>query len=53
MIYGKEEIANVVCDVHGQSHVCEMKAVAQRDQRQCDDMMPYQLSEVLSRFFEL
>lgn len=52
-IHGKEEIANVMRDVHGQPHIREMEAVAQPDQRQRDDMMPHQLLEVLSWFFQL
>jgi hypothetical protein len=41
-----------VRDVHGQSHVREVEAVAQPDQRQRDDVMRDELLEVLSRLLE-
>ncbi len=49
--YGKEEIADVVGDVDGQTHVGEVEAVAQADEGQADDVVADQLLEVLARLF--
>ena len=37
--YCKEEITNVVRDIHCNAHVCKVKSVTQPDQRKRDDMM--------------
>lgn len=50
--YGEEEIADVVRDVDGDSHIREMKAVAQSDQRQRHNMMSDQLFEILPRLLQ-
>jgi hypothetical protein len=42
-----------VRDVHGNSHVSEMEAVAQPDERKRNDVVQHQLLEVLTRFLQL
>jgi hypothetical protein len=49
----KEEITNVMRDVHRNPHVREMEAVAQPNQRQRNDMVQHQLLEILSRLLQL
>ena len=49
--YGEEEVADVVCDVNCDAHVCEVKAITQPDQCECDHVVPDQLLEVLPRLF--
>ncbi len=53
MTYGEEEIANVVGDVDCNAHLCEVKAIAQPDQRDRKEMVQDQLLEVLPRLFQL
>ena len=49
--YGKEEVADVVRDVDGDTDVGEVVAVAEIDQADGDDVVGDQLLEVLSRLF--
>jgi hypothetical protein len=42
-----------VSDIHSNSHVSEMEAVAQPDERKRNDMVQHQLLEVLTRFLQL
>jgi hypothetical protein len=39
MTYGQEEIADIMGDVHGQTHVGKVEAVAQADEGQADDVV--------------
>lgn len=49
--YSKEEVADVVRDVDGDTNVGEVVAVAEIDQADGDDVVGDQLLEVLSRLF--
>ena len=49
--YGEEKVANVVGYVHGQTNVGEVEAVAQRYERQADNVMAHKLLEVLAWLF--
>ena len=49
--YGEEEITDIVGDVDGKTDVGEVKAVAQADESQADNVMADQLLEVLARLF--
>lgn len=50
--YSEEEVANIVGDIHRQSHVGEVESVAQPYQSQRDDVMGDQLLEVSPRLLE-
>lgn len=50
--YGEEEIGDVVCDIHGNSHVHKVEAVAQPDQADGDDVVRNELAPVLARLLE-
>ena len=50
--YSQEEIANVVRNVHRQTHVRKVKPITQPDQRQRDDVMRHQLLKVLARLLQ-
>lgn len=50
--YSEEEVANVVGDIHRQSHVGEVESVAQPYQSQRDDVMGDQFLEVSPRLLE-
>ena len=45
--HSQEKIANVMRNVHRQTHVRKVKPITQPDQRQRDDMMGHQLLKVL------
>jgi hypothetical protein len=49
----KEEITNVVRDIHSNSHVREMEPIAQANERKRNDMVQYQLLEILARLLQL
>lgn len=50
--YGKEEVGNVVRNVHGNANVREVEAVAEPDQRDGDDVVRDQLLKVLARLLQ-
>lgn len=50
--HGKEEVADVMGDVHRQPHVGEMKSVAQPDQCQRDDVMTDQFAIIPPGFLQ-
>lgn len=50
--HSQEEIRDVMRNIDGHPHVREMKAIAQPNQRQCNNMMPHQLLEILPRLLE-
>ena len=37
--YGEEKVGNVVGDIHSDTHVCEVEAVAEPNQADGDDVM--------------
>lgn len=45
--YREEEVTNIVRRVHGDPDVSEVEPVAQRNERQCHDVVPNKLLEVL------
>lgn len=47
--YSEEKVANVVGNVHGQANVGKVEAVAQRYERQADNVVAHELLEVLAR----
>ena len=49
----KEEIADVMRDVHSDAHVSEVEAVAQSNKRERDDVVQHQLLEILTRLLKL
>jgi hypothetical protein len=49
----EEEVADIMRNVHSNTHVSEMEAVAQPNQRQRDDMVQNQLLEILARLLQL
>lgn len=51
--YRQEEVRDVVRDVHSNSHIREVKPVAQSDQRERNHMMQHQLLEILPRSLQL
>ena len=51
--YGKEEVRDVVRDVHRHAHVREVEAVAQPYEPERDDVVQHQLPEILPRLLEL
>lgn len=50
--YGKEEVGNVMCNIHGDSHVGEMEAVAEPDQANGDEVVGNELTEIFPRLFK-
>ena len=51
--YCKEEITDIVRDVHSDTHISEMEPVAQANERKRDDVVQDQLLEVLARLLQL
>lgn len=51
--YGQEEIADVVRDVHRDTHVGEVEPVAEPDERESDDVVQHKLLEVFARLLQL
>lgn len=51
--YRKEKVRNIVCDVHGETHVREVETIAKADQSKGDDVVRDQFLEVLARLFKL
>lgn len=51
--YREEKVRNVVRDVHGQTNVREMEAVAEEDEGKRDDMVSNKLLKVLPRLLQL
>jgi hypothetical protein len=51
--YCKEEVTDIVRDIHSNTHICEMEPIAQPDERKCNDVVQDQLLEVLARLFQL
>jgi hypothetical protein len=49
----KEEIANVMRDVHSNTHISEMEPVAQANERKRNDVVQNQLFEILARLLQL
>lgn len=49
--YSKEEVANIVGDVYCQPNVGEVKAVAESDERQTNEVVTHKLLEILARRF--
>ena len=47
--YSKEEITNIVCSIHSQPDIRKVKAVAEANKQQTDDMVSHQLLKVLAR----
>ena len=50
--YGEEEVGDVMCYVHSHTHVREMEAIAQSNERQCNDMVQHQRVEIFPRRLE-
>jgi hypothetical protein len=48
----QKEVGNIVCDIHCDSHIREMEAVAEPDQTDGDDVVRNQLAEILPRLLE-
>lgn len=53
LTYRQEEVRDVVSDIHREANVSEMKPIAQRDERQRDDVMPHKLFEIFSGLLQL
>lgn len=53
LTYREKEITNVMRNINCHSHVCEMEPITQPYQRQRHDVMPHELFEILSWFFQL
>jgi hypothetical protein len=51
--YSKEKVRNVVGDVHSQTHVGKVEAVAQRNQSQSDNVVSDQLLKVFPGLLQL
>lgn len=49
----KEEITDIMRDVHSNTHISEMEPVAQANKRKRDDVVQNQLLEVLARLLQL
>lgn len=49
---GEEEVADIMCNVYGDAHVCKMKTVAESDQGGGDDVVRDELTEVLAPLLE-
>lgn len=52
-IYGEEKITDVVGDIDSKAHVSEVKAVAEPDQCECNNVVPNQLLKILAWFLKL
>lgn len=50
--YREKEIADVVCNIYRQSHICEMETITQPDQGECDDMVADQFFEITPGLLE-
>lgn len=50
--YCKEEVGNVVRDIHGDAHMRKVKPVTQPDERQSDDVVRHELFEVFPRLLQ-
>ena len=51
--YSKEKVRDVMGDVHGQTHIGEVEAVAQRNQSQRDNVVADKLLKILAGFLQL
>ena len=50
--YRKEKIADVVRNIYSNTHIGEVKSIAQPDQRQSNNVMSHQLFEILPGFLQ-
>lgn len=46
--YGEEEITNIMCDINSNAHIRKVKAIAEGNKSQCDNVMRNKLHEVLA-----